>query len=160
MPADLSDTYRRYYPLLVRKCQRMLGDGHEAEDLAQEAFLRFSRSDVPGDDPRTVTAWLYRTSTRLAIDRLRARRREGLTSLASLAADEAGPDRSLDAQALLTELVRRVPRDEIEAALLSRVDGLTQVEIAEVLGVHERSVRRLLARFEERVARLRARSEV
>ncbi len=164
MQIDLAQAYRRYFPLLVRKCARMLGDGHEAEDVAQETFLRFARADLACDDVRTVTAWLYRTSTRLALDRLRARKRTVFEcSPAALAVLAAGtdptPELALYLQALLSELSRAAPRAELEAALLNRVDGLTQLEIAEVMRIHERSVRRLLVRFEQRLEQIRARSE-
>ena len=162
MPCDFVTAYRSYFPLLVRKCARMLGDGHEAEDVAQETFLRFARSDTVFGDDRAITGWLYRTSTRLAIDRLLSRRRAPLPLLEGAErrlSDGQSPDLPLVASSLLLELYRVATADELEAAVLTRVDGLSQREVAEVMNVHERTVRRLLVRFEERVERLRARSE-
>jgi RNA polymerase sigma-70 factor (ECF subfamily) len=160
MQPELVATYRRYFPLIVRKCTRMLGNVHEAQDVAQEAFLRLHGSELLLTDGRAITAWLYRTSTRLAIDRLRERARhtrdeDALDGLGH----EASPEVRAHVAGLWAELVRRLPRSELEAALLSHVDGLKQMEIAEVLGVDERTVRRLLSKFDERAARLRARSE-
>jgi RNA polymerase sigma-70 factor (ECF subfamily) len=160
MPPELDDAYRRYFPALVRKCSRMLRDEHEAQDVAQESFLRLCQSDLVLSDVRVVTAWLYRTSTRLALDRLRARGQRGAEPMVwEETGSASAPDEQLHLRGLWAELLRRVPADELEAALLFRADGLRQAEIAEVLGVHERSVRRLLAQFEARVERLRARSE-
>jgi len=53
---------------------RLTGDREEAEDIAQEAFLRLHRSvgDFRGDS--SIATWLYRTVTRLAIDYLRRRK--------------------------------------------------------------------------------------
>jgi RNA polymerase sigma-70 factor (ECF subfamily) len=160
MTGPWTDAYRTYFPLLVRKCARMLGDGAEAEDIAQETFIRFARSGLESTDVKTVTAWLYRTSTRLALDRLRARRRlTSDTALASLFAADA-PEATVELRALLAELAWCAPTAELEAALLQRVDGLSQRELAEVLGVHERTVRRLIARFEARLQRMQERSDV
>jgi RNA polymerase sigma-70 factor (ECF subfamily) len=162
MTPDLVAAYRRYFPLLVRKVARMLGEVPEAQDVAQETFLRLhtASAELSLVDVRAVTAWLYRTSTRLAIDRLRARARLTAEDDASpLRAQGASPELSAHLAGMWTTLIQRAPEDELEAALLTHVDGLTQPEIAEVLGVHERSVRRLLVKFEERTARLRARSE-
>jgi RNA polymerase sigma-70 factor (ECF subfamily) len=160
MQAALDQAYRQYFPLLVRKCSRMLRDPHEAQDVAQESFVRFHREGMSSHEPRVALAWLYRTSTRLVIDRLRARRR---TVLADDALDSVigghGPESRASAQQLLGALVERVSESELSAALLSRVDGLSQTEIGEVLGVHERTVRRLLTHFDERVEPLRTRSE-
>jgi RNA polymerase sigma-70 factor (ECF subfamily) len=162
MQTAITLAYQTYFPLLVRKCARMLGDGHEAEDVAQDTFMRFAHSDLLSSDTRAVTAWLYRTSTRIAIDRLRARRRERRDAdegaLARLFSSDA-PDASAELRALLTQLFASAPEAELEAALLSRVDGLKQHEIAEVLSLHERSVRRLLVRFDQRLARLYQGSE-
>ena len=160
MQPDLILAYRRYFPLLVQKCARMLGEAHEAQDLAQETFLRLHAARLPLADARAVSAWLYRTSTRLAIDRLRTRARHVDAELAPEALTaSATPESDLQRAGLWSELARRVPEDELEAALLTHVDGLSQAEIAEVLGIHERSVRRLLGRFSERAARIRERSE-
>src|SRR2546428_13546249 len=51
----------------------MLSDLAEADDAAQETFVRLWRARLRDSDPRRLTAWIYRTSTRIAIDRLRKR---------------------------------------------------------------------------------------
>jgi RNA polymerase sigma-70 factor, ECF subfamily len=156
----LTEAYRTYYPLLVRKCARMLGDGHEAQDIAQETFIRFAASELLGSDTRRVTAWLYRTSTRLAIDRMRVRRREIDDSALARALSHDATEAHAELRALLQRLLDSAPEAELEAALLSRVDGLTQPEIAEVMGMHERTVRRHLVRFDQRLSRQHERSAV
>lgn len=158
MSTDLTLAYRRFFPLLVRKCSRMLRDPHAAEDVAQESFLRLARSGLLLTDDRAVTAWLYKTSTRLAIDRLRRRAPAVDTSLELLVSAPVQHEESL-ARRMLAILRVRTPDDELAAAVLFHVDGLTQAEVADVLGVSERSVRRWLASFGERTARLRAWSE-
>ncbi|MBS1151826.1 MAG: polymerase sigma factor RpoE [Myxococcaceae bacterium] len=150
-PLDLDATYRQYFPLIREKCRRMLRDSEEAQDVAQDTFVRFFRAERLSDEPLARTAWLYRTATRLAIDSLRRRRPEG----------PAAPEpRAVDLEALLSSrqqlalLARRVPRQELELILLARFDGLTQAESAEVLGLSERTVRRRLGGFEQRLSRL------
>ena len=64
-------------PAVVRACQRVLGDLHEAEDVAQEAFVTAFRS-LPawrGDGP--LGAWLARIAVRLAVRRASSRRSVG-----------------------------------------------------------------------------------
>jgi RNA polymerase sigma-70 factor (ECF subfamily) len=157
------EAYRRVFPMILNKCRRMMSDLAEAQDLAQEVFVRLWRSRQRIAEPRALTAWLYRTCTRLAIDRARSRGRQD-QALAFLdgggggeAADGgADPERRSASRRALAEVAARIPERELEAALLSRVDGLNHAEIAEVVGVGERTVRRLLRRFEERIAGLRA----
>jgi DNA-directed RNA polymerase specialized sigma24 family protein len=55
----------------------------------------------------------------------------------------------------LRRLLAHCPEAELEAAILSRVDRLTHPEVAEVMGVGERTVRRLLGRFDERTGVLK-----
>lgn len=155
----VATTYRRLFPMLQSKCTRMLGESAEAQDVAQETFTRLWRERDKLRDPATVTAWIYRTATRLAVDRLRGRRHEAPGADGeepAVASGAASPELLSDTRRQLRALGSRLPADELEAVILSRADGLTQPEIAEVLGVSERTVRRLLARCEERIARFAA----
>src|SRR5207245_1557090 len=58
------------YPVIRSKCARMLGDGDEAADVAQETFLRLWQSGAADADLPQRMSWIYKTSTRLAIDQL------------------------------------------------------------------------------------------
>jgi RNA polymerase sigma-70 factor (ECF subfamily) len=152
------ETYRRVYPMILSKCRRMLSDGAEAQDLAQEVFVRLWRSRAAVIEPAAVSGWLYRTCTRLAIDRARGRSRQDRTCASFTvhrAEDAASPEARSASRRMLAAVVEATPARELEVAVLSRVDGLTHPEIAEVLDIGERTVRRLLTRFEERIAELR-----
>lgn len=59
---------------------RMLGDRHEAEDQAQEIFLKIFRSIRRLEDPLTLTAWVSRIATNSCLDALEARRRRPRTA--------------------------------------------------------------------------------
>jgi DNA-directed RNA polymerase specialized sigma24 family protein len=101
-------------------------------------------------------AWLYRTCTRLSIDVLRDRKKGGSLP-ADLEATPCGidPRGCVEARAAIARLAAEVPEDELSAAVLCRVDGLSQPEAATVLGISERTVRRALDRFDERTSSLR-----
>ncbi|MEX2011759.1 MAG: sigma factor, partial [Chloroflexota bacterium] len=76
VPADLEATLIELYPALVRRLTMVIGDAAEAQDVAQEAFIRASRSRhrFDGRDPR---AWFWTIGLRLASNELRRRRRIG-----------------------------------------------------------------------------------
>lgn len=155
---DLSAAYARLLPPLRAKCRRLLGHSPAAEDVVQEAFLRFLEQGGGGRalDVRIAMAWLYRTSTRLAIDVLRARRRtEAAAADAEALPCGADLQASIAARSTIVALASSATQDELEAAVLCRVDGLPHPEAAAVLGVSERTVRRMLDRFDERTKRLR-----
>ncbi len=157
-PLDVDQTYRRYFPVIREKCSRMLRDPAEAQDVAQETFTRLWLERARLTNVDGVASWIYRTSTRLAIDRYRRAAREGRAIPDEDGGDagaEADPERRLQSRQLLARLADRIPAQELEVALLSRLDGLSHPEIGEVAGVSERTVRRLLGRFEARIDDLR-----
>jgi hypothetical protein len=61
MPLDVRKAWQRYHAPVREKCRRVLGDGDEASDVAQETFIRFWKSGA-GDDARVALAWLYQTA--------------------------------------------------------------------------------------------------
>ena len=71
---DEDDAYRELRPLLFSIAYRMVGSVSEAEDLVQEAFLRFHRAVSGGEEIASPKAWLSAVTTRLAIDHLRSAR--------------------------------------------------------------------------------------
>jgi RNA polymerase sigma-70 factor (ECF subfamily) len=158
-PSDFPDAYRRFLAPIRAKCRRVLGPSAAADDVAQEAFVRLLQSGPRVDGvtaTRTVMAWLYVTSTRLALDALREGRVESLDeSPIEHVSCASSPEASAAARSAIVALCRDVEAAELEAALLARVDGLSHPEAAEVLGVSERTVRRLLERFDVHSAHLR-----
>ena len=66
-----------------------------------------------------------------------------------------GSDAVLSARRQLQTLARSVPADELEIAVLSRLDRLTHLEIGEVLGISDRTVRRRLRQLQRRLQDLR-----
>lgn len=136
----------------------MLPGTAETEDIAQETFIRLWASRARFEDPRQVVVWLYRTSTRLAVDRLRRGRvrQSAADALSPPAAGPAGsPDAAFQSRELLAHLAARLSAGELELALLWHVDRMSQPEIALVLQSSERTIRRKLARLSSRLEQLR-----
>jgi RNA polymerase sigma-70 factor (ECF subfamily) len=154
---DLASFFQEAFPVIRAKCARMLGDGEEAADIAQETFLRLWSSGVAGEPAAAKMRWIYQTSTRLAIDHLR-RRRLGVEVPAleggDMAATAPDADAVIAARQWLARLGAALSRAELEVMILSRCDRMTQEEVAEVTAMSSRSVRRILARIDERVGRL------
>ena len=67
--------YEDLRPLMFSIAYRMLGSAAEAEDIVQEAFLRFHRAtEEEGEEIESPRAWLSAVTTRLSIDQLRSAR--------------------------------------------------------------------------------------
>src|SRR5204862_4279643 len=69
------DLYRRYYARLVRFCLRRVGDPHEAEEVAQEAFVRAYRALPRLTGERRFYPWMTVIAGRLCVDSHRRRSR-------------------------------------------------------------------------------------
>src|SRR6516162_5358594 len=79
--ADLTDeetfetVFKRYYPLVFQLAYRCTGQREEADDIAQEAFLRFNRTPPHATSEPSLRAWLCRVATNLGLNALRSRQR-------------------------------------------------------------------------------------
>ncbi len=155
--ADVERLFREHFPVIRAKCARMLGVPEDAADVAQETFVRFCESDMRHAEPIQRVAWIYRTSTRLAIDRLRGSRVRSAEPVdrTELPGDHPAADEIVAAREQLTAVAGQTPRAELEVGVLCRIDGLTQGEASKVSGLSERTIRRLLGRLDARLARLR-----
>ena len=137
----------------------ILRDPSEAEDVAQEAYLRAFRraSSYRGDGP--VGAWLCRIAVRLAHDAIRrAGRQRRLREVAQPFADSAEeiasarPEEDIRRRTELASALRRLPEDEREAVVLKEVAGMTYREISDACGVPLGTVQSRIHRARQRLA--------
>jgi RNA polymerase sigma-70 factor (ECF subfamily) len=140
----------RKLPRILGLAHRMLGDAAEAEDVAQEAFVRIWRQAAkwrPGE--ARFDTWLHRVALNLCYDRLR-RRREIATDAPPEVADEGpAPDRGLLAQDTgerVGEALARLPERQREAIVLCHYQELGNIEAAAVMGVTVEALESLLSR--------------
>lgn len=136
---EIGAAWREHRPYLVNLAYQMLGDVGDAEDVAQEAFLRLSRADVGDIDD--VRGWLTVVAGRLCLDQLRSARVRLETVLEPerdvTAADRGPADRvTLDDEvhAALLEVLRRLTPGERVAFVLHDVFAVPFDEIAETVG--------------------------
>jgi RNA polymerase sigma-70 factor (ECF subfamily) len=124
----------------------------DAEDVAQEVFLRVLRHGRELDRVRNQKAWVAKIAWRTAVDRAKRREQpeEDLTSaIEDLRVDRMGVDDCLAEQQhleLLRAMIATLPRDLREPLVLSTVQEMSNSDIAEVLGIPEASVRTRMGR--------------
>ncbi|MFO7922014.1 MAG: RNA polymerase sigma factor [Nioella sp.] len=148
----------RLLPRVLSHAARVLGDRVEAEDVAQEAMLRLWRAAADwqpgGAKPST---WLYRVTANLAVDRLRkSGRAVGLDDGPEPEDDAPGPEDRLQRagrMAALDAALARLPERQRQAVVLRHVEGLSNPEISEVLGIGVEAVESLTARGKRALAK-------
>jgi RNA polymerase sigma-70 factor (ECF subfamily) len=124
--------------------RRLLGDAHEAEDLAQDTWLRAHRAfgRLPAD--ANTRAWLYRIATNRARTALRgrgtARRRTSALEVDTLAGRRIDPTDALMVPAV-ARAVERLPAKQRAALVARRFHDLDYDEIALTLGCSAESAR-------------------
>ncbi len=166
-PTD-SDTFYALRPRLFSIAYRMLGTRADAEDVLQDAWLRWHRADPAA--LKSAEAWLVTVVTRLAIDRLRAAKvereayvgwwlPEPLVELEEHTPETAAELAGELSIALLWVLERLSP-EERAAFLLRHVFDHDYGEIATLLGKSEAACRQIVHRASEHVQREHRRFEV
>lgn len=150
-PAAVRALVARKLPRLLILAQRMLGDRGEAEDVAQEAFVRAWRQApnwVPG--AARFETWLHRVTLNLCYDRLRKRREAPMAAdLDRPDEDAPPPDRGLHAQDVGRRVeiaMRGLPDRQREAVALCHYQELSNIEAAALMGVSVEALESLLAR--------------
>jgi RNA polymerase sigma factor (sigma-70 family) len=151
---------RRYGPLVLGVCRRVLGDAHAAEDAFQATFLVLTRKAPSLDRGKPLGAWLYTVAYRLALraraNEFRRHRREERAARRRPPADNPAPSPSELAVALEEEL-HRLPESHRAPLVLCYLEGKTNEQAAEALGCPRGSMAARLTQARERLRECLAR---
>jgi RNA polymerase sigma-70 factor, ECF subfamily len=152
-----------YQNKVFQVCYRMLGNLHEAEDIAQEAFVRAYTNIHSFDEKRKFSTWIYRIATNLSIDRIRKKKpdyfldaevqgTEGLTMYSQLSTDQPLPEEeveSLELQSYIQKQIQSLPEKYRSVITLRYVEDLSLQEISEILDMPMGTVKTRIHRGRE-----------
>ncbi len=153
MAIDIEDAYRRFGPMVVRRCRALLTDQEQAVDAMHDVFVRLMQSGDRLDD-RAMSSLLYRIATNVSLNKLRTRRRKpehadddllGALAHATSLEEEAGTRR------LLGRLLGGVTESTTTMAVMHWVDGMSLEEVAAETGMSISGVRKRLRTLKERI---------
>jgi RNA polymerase sigma factor (sigma-70 family) len=152
--------YSQYGRLVYAVAHRVLGQHHLAEEAAQQTFVRAWQAADRIDVERDPAGWLATIAKRVAIDVYRREARRPTSALNDVAADDPAlvslpPDLdALDAVWHVRHAIDALPRDEATVVRLQHLDGLTQSEISEKLGIALGTVKSRSHRAHQKLAAL------
>jgi RNA polymerase sigma-70 factor (ECF subfamily) len=151
MAIDVEDAYRRFGPMVVRRCRALLADDEQAVDAMHDVFVRLIREQERLDD-RGMSSLLYRIATNVSLNKLRTRRRKPELAdddmLAALA--HAGDlEETIGGRTLIGKLFGRVSESTTTMAVMHWVDGMSLEEVAAETGMSVSGVRKRLRLLRE-----------
>lgn len=148
----VAELFREHNRVLVGYLRSRLGSLQEAKEIAQEAYVRLLQLHEPGA-PGLLRAYLFKTASNLAIDRLRHRRVrqrseeqpqlfEELNTTRRESDDPAEQLLAREQADRLLGYLQELPIKCQQVINLHRVEGISQLDVSARLGISERMVRR------------------
>ncbi len=126
--------------------QRMTGNAANAEDIAQEVFLRLWLKAGDFDATRArLTTWLHQMAHNLAIDQLRKRHREVSLEVIDVPESTISSDPGEERHPV-TQALQHLPERQRSALALTYYQDLSNREVADIMGLSTRAVESLLVR--------------
>jgi RNA polymerase sigma factor (sigma-70 family) len=145
---DLEEIFRREYARVVGVAARVLGSRDQAEDVAQEVFLSFGRSRVPGGE---AGGWLAVAAAHTALNLIRSGRRraarEGTATDSAVVPDVADTVLAREDRSRVRAALATLPRTQA-VALVLRHSGLSYAEVATALELSPGSIGTTIRRAE------------
>ncbi|MFQ5864039.1 MAG: sigma-70 family RNA polymerase sigma factor [bacterium] len=170
---NIQTIYDKYQPKIRRYLTRLVGE-HEAEDLAQEVFMKISQSLQNFRGDAQLSTWIYRIATNTALDRLRSpsfqqRVQKRLSNNSIVKSPKEIEDKnvwtgqrtlSVEQQIVQKEMnvcirafVEKLPENYRTVVVLRELEGLKNREIADILGISLDTVKIRLHRARARLKR-------
>ncbi|MGA0572722.1 RNA polymerase sigma factor [Variovorax sp. VNK109] len=148
--AAVREMVARKLPRLLALAQRMLGDRGEAEDVAQEAFVRIWQHAAKWEAGQArFDTWLHRVALNLCYDRLRGRREHPSDELPETEDPAPLPDGRLEARqakARMDAALAALPSRQREALVLQYYQDLSNNDTAALMGISVEALESLLVR--------------
>lgn len=152
--------YASYAPVVFRRARLFLGRDADAWDVVQEVFERLLKPGSGFRGEAQPMTWIYRVTTNLALNALRGRALREPASSAD--PPEKAPEQvvgvgdAIEARQWLQRWLALLDDRELEVASLLYLDGLSQQEVAEVLGLSRKTIGREVEALRTKLERLGA----
>jgi len=162
-PGAFEELVENYQHRLVAVMHHLVGNAEEAEDLAQEVFLRVYRARKKYRPRSKFSTWLFTIANNLALNALRTRQRKPVVPLPAQDSGPLGPRpaeqlvkdagsspstriQNLELVAIIQQALGKLNERQRMAVVLNKFEEMNYSEIAEVMGLTTQAVKSLLSR--------------
>ena len=160
---DITDLYARYHNFVTRVCIRYVQNRDEAEDLAQEAFLKAGNAWQDFAGQSQPSTWLYRITVNHCLDHLRQKKRQRdlMASYSICLEDDCEEDNDVPSimRRILDRLREEMDTVDSQIVYLRFELGMTHEAIAEIRGVSRVAITKRLNKIQIRATELHAEFE-
>ncbi len=162
--ASFNKLVLRYRTTVINTCYRFLLDKEDAEDVAQEVFIEVYRSIKSFRGESKLSTWIYRIAVSKSLDELKKRNRKKRISsfgksmhidfVTNLIVGGKQPDKALEEKENLKQVMKALdilPDSQRIAFTLSKIEGYTNTEIAEIMNTTTIAVESLVYRAKKKM---------
>ena len=163
-PSAFKELANLYGQKVINTCYRFLLNSQDAEDVSQEVFVEVYQSINSFHANSKLSTWIYRIAVTKSLDEIKKRNRKKrissvgkmlhLDGVASWLAGGTQPDKSLhqnERMAAVMQALDKLPDNQRVAFTLSKIEGYTNPEIAEIMNTTTQAVEALVSRAKTKV---------
>jgi RNA polymerase sigma-70 factor, ECF subfamily len=163
--AAFDELIKLYADRVINTCYRFVLDKEDAEDISQEVFIEIFQSLKSFRGEAKLSTWIYRVTVTKSLDEIKKRNRKKrinafgkmihLDEVADWIAGGSMPDKSLQEKEKMKEVMQALntlPDNQRVAFTLSKIDGYSNTEIAEILKTTVAAVESLVSRAKKKVS--------
>ncbi len=169
-PNEFTDVYARHARMVYNLCLNHLRNSDDAAEATQDVFLKVHEK-LPGfQGVSTLRTWIYRIAINTCLDRIKAAKRRkrsflgipfsvGTVEVVREIAVFDHPGVQMEQREVMAQVfacMDRLPENQRTALLLKAAEGLSQNEIAEVMGLSAKAVESLLSRARSNLEKILA----
>ena len=163
--AAFTELMQRYQKRLINFAYRMLGRRADAEDIAQETFLRLYRAPHRFQPQAQFSTWLFTIARNMCLNAIRNRKHHRTYAISQAGARLQLPDpghtpprllETGEAQAAVRRAISELPEKQRTAVVLAKYEGMAYRQIADILGCSETAVKLIMHRARLRLRHLLA----
>jgi RNA polymerase sigma-70 factor (ECF subfamily) len=158
--SGFEELVRKYQDKVYNLCRYMIQDTHDAQDAAQDVFLKAYRNLKAFKTDASLYTWLYRIAVNTCLDykkKLRPEQVEDESVIADLASTEPSPEQRYQSKEIgqsIQVALQKLPEQLRAAIVLKEIEDLSYEEIAQVLHTSIGTVKSRISRAREELRRL------